>query len=137
MAGFVKKVIESIKDNHKFLKFIISNGAATVVNFALYVWLYRWMNVHYIMASVVSYIIALILSYILNKVFVFETNRGTKDTIVQYVLIKVGLGVVSNAMLYVAVSIVGIRRDTSWIITTGIIFLISYIFSKKVFETRV
>ena len=69
----------------KEIRFLIAGSLATVLDYAVFIPLVLWRNVHYKVAATISFIPAVLLGFILQKVWVFQ-NADTSVAHVQLVI---------------------------------------------------
>lgn len=127
--------IES-KKRREFIKFVLANGSCTVFNFVSYCLMYECLEMHYIIASVLSYILAMLTAYILNRKYVFRSKENTLKTLTSFVSLKVLMGLMGNLFLYFCVDFIGIDEKISWIVTMVVSFVISYMVSVMIFRNK-
>ncbi len=63
----------------QLVKFSLVGLLNTAIHFAIFMWLYQYLNVYHLLASTAGFIAAVINSYILNKTWTFKV-RGTRVT---------------------------------------------------------
>jgi putative flippase GtrA len=62
--------------NHKstFIKFLLVGGAATILNYSVFLALYEFFDVHYLISSGTGYISGVVFGFYFNKIFTFESG---------------------------------------------------------------
>lgn len=75
-----KSTLNKRETTHQFIKFSLIGFLNTAVHYGVFVFLYRYMSIYYLAASVTGYIAGLINSFIFNKKWTFKT-RGMRTDI--------------------------------------------------------
>jgi dolichol-phosphate mannosyltransferase len=60
----------------QLLKFSVVGASGTILNFAVFATLNRWLGVHYLIAATVSFLVAVTSNYVLNRHWTFSGKRG-------------------------------------------------------------
>lgn len=64
-------------ERHKILRYLISGGTATSVNFFFLYAFTEWLNVYYLISVVIAFAMALGVSFVLQKFWTFkDTTKG-------------------------------------------------------------
>lgn len=69
----------------RFVGFVAAGGAATILNFGIFLALYA-MGLHYLVASMVGYLSGIAVSYSINVLLVFKDRQSSDTPLVRYVL---------------------------------------------------
>lgn len=115
-----------------FLKYTLVNGIILIFNFLLYIIFIELFHVWYIVSNIFSYIIAVVISFFLNKLIVFKQNTKVIE-VIEFLTMKLIVGVLSTIMLWVLVDYGGINRYLGSLFVTGFFFVISYFLSRMIF----
>lgn len=93
----------------QFIRFLISGGLVTILDFAIYIFLTRffWGEQNYLKANLLAMILAAVVSFYFNKFWVFK-NR-TKKTIFQHLKFWI-IGVIGGMILYQFLLFVFVER---------------------------
>ena len=126
-----------LKNNKKLFqqifKFGIVGGLAFLIDYGLLFLLTEFVNIHYLISSIISFIVSLIFNYILSIKWVFDvTKKQTyKEVIVFVVLSVIGLGI-NQLVMYVGVDKLTIHYMLVKIISTFIVMIWNFI-TRKIF----
>ena len=126
-----------LKNNKKLFqqifKFGIVGGLAFLIDYGLLFLLTEFVNIHYLISSIISFIVSLIFNYILSIKWVFDvTKKQTyKEVIVFVVLSVIGLGI-NQLVMYVGVGKLTIHYMLVKIISTFIVMIWNFI-TRKIF----
>ena len=114
--------------NQRLLKFCITGGLSTILNYAFFIYLYKVLEFHYLLSSISGYIIGLFFGYFLNKNWTFSTKviEG-KRYISKYITAQL-LGLASNQItLLFLVEIMYLNPLFANILSLGFAAIISFI----------
>lgn len=67
----------------QFFGFVLAGGAATLVNYSLFLFLYT-SGLYYLLASAVGYVSGIAVSFAINLRFVFRTGQPKSGLFVRY-----------------------------------------------------
>lgn len=115
----------------RFLGFVLAGGAATSLNFGIFLVLYS-LGLHYLVASMIGYLSGIAVSYVINVLAVFKDRESSGAALVRYVLaylvalglqmalleIFVRLGTsptISNAIAIVVVMVLNFFAIRRWV----------------------
>lgn len=118
--------------NRYFVKYVIVNGLITGLNYGLYIGFIRIISLSYLLSNIISYLIAVALSYYINKRVVFKSNQG-RESVLEFFFMKAFVGIVSTVVLWVVVDKMHMNYYAAFLVTTGILFLVSFFLSKLIF----
>jgi len=95
MSHIVKDIL------YKGIKFGLVGILSTIFNYGVFVFLYKTINVYYIVSSVTGYVSGLLLGYLLNKNWTFVSQIDkSKSYIVGYITVYVLSLLSSQALLF-------------------------------------
>ena len=121
----------------QIIKFAVVGGLAFVIDYALLYSLTEFMNIHYLISSIISFTVSVIFNYILSIKWVFDVNKkqGTKDFIIFVVLSTIGLGI-NSIIMYLMVDEMNIHYMLSKLVATFIVMVYNFITRKIFIEGR-
>ena len=129
-------MIEKIKNNKllmQILKFGVVGGTAFLIDYGIFTILSQLLNIHYLIASIISFSISVIYNYILSIKWVFDVSKKqtTKEFIIFVILSVIGLGL-NSLIMYISVDLMQIHEMISKIIATAIVMVYNFI-TRKIF----
>ncbi len=136
----MEKIIKLSVKYSEIIKYLIFGVLTTIVNFIVYVICTDVIKIadfdkyQYLFANVISWIVAVIFAYITNKKFVFRDNQKGKQ--IKKFLMFSGTRVLSliadMVIILVLVELVHINDLISKIISSVIVVILNYMFSKVI-----
>lgn len=124
--------INNVVEEHKshFLKFCLVGGVATVLNYAVFFVLYRYIDVFYIASSGIGYIVGVLFGFYFNKKFTFEStsNDYYQEGIVYFLLYLISL-FIGLALLRTLVFL-GVPVLSANVLVIGVTTVTNYLGSK-------
>ena len=129
-------MVEKIKNNKllmQILKFGIVGGTAFIVDYGIFTILSQFLNIHYLIASIISFSISVIYNYILSIKWVFDVSKKqtTKEFAIFVILSVIGLGL-NSLIMYISVDLLNIHEMISKILATAIVMVYNFI-TRKIF----
>ena len=117
----------------QILKFGIVGGTSFFIDYGIFTILSQLLNVHYLIASILSFSISVIYNYILSIKWVFDVTKKqtSKEFIVFVILSVIGLGI-NSLIMYISVDLMRIHEMISKIIATAIVMVYNFI-TRKIF----
>ena len=127
----IKKLWLKFKEYFLYLLF---GGLTTVVNYAVYIPLTRFLGLDEIVANVIAWIVAVAFAYVTNRIWVFESRAtGAKAVTLEIVKFVTGrlvtLGT-ETLLLWIFVDICHFNDIVIKIIASVVTIILNYIFSK-------
>ncbi|MBE6146995.1 MAG: GtrA family protein [Firmicutes bacterium] len=128
---------EWIKNHEKLvnqiLKFGVVGGLAFLIDYCLLFLLTEFLNIHYLISSVISFIISLIFNYILSIKWVFDvTKKQTiKEITIFTILSVIGLGI-NQVVMYLGSDILNIHYMITKLAATAIVMVWNFV-TRKIF----
>ena len=101
MNTLTKRIRELIKKPvfKQLIRYLITGFTAFGIEYALYVLLFKWVGIHYVVASVIVYAIVFWFSFIINRIWSFKSKGDIKKQFLQYGLLFCFNLIVSNIFL--------------------------------------
>lgn len=115
--------------NRRFIRFLFVSGVATVLNFAIFYALHKFLLIDYRIASGTGFFCGVVLGYFLNSRWTFRDSDDAnpkKKFLKYYCVYLISLGI-NLLMMEVLVEYVGIYPSLSNLITIGITFISNYL----------
>ena len=117
----------------QLFRFGIVGGLAFLIDSGVLFVLTEYLNVYYLVSSVISFIVSLIFNYILSILWVFDVKK--KQTIKEIglfvILSVIGLGI-NQVVMYVGADILHIYYMLCKVISTFIVMVYNFI-TRKIF----
>lgn len=113
----------------EFLRFVLVRGACTVVSYALYVVLLRW--VRYEAAYVAAFLFGIVLAYIVNALFVFRQPMRRRSAL-QFPLVYLLQFGASLLLLRLGVETLGISEAYALAFSIAITLPATFLLSRWV-----
>lgn len=128
----MKKILEQ-KIIKQILKFGVVGGLAFVIDYALLYLLTEFLNIHYLVSSIISFSVSVIFNYILSIKWVFDVNKkqDVKEFIIFIVLSIIGLGI-NSLIMYIMVDLMNVYYMASKIVATAVVMVYNFI-TRKIF----
>ena len=119
----------------KIIKFLISGGSAAVVEYGVFVAILHFTPVAVVVAQTVSFLCGFVISFLLNKKWVFKSDGNSKKELIQYSILAATNLVLSNVVLWLMISIVGLFFWIAKLVVMAMVATWNYfIFQKIIFK---
>ena len=117
----------------QLFRFGIVGGLAFLIDSGVLFVLTEYLNVYYLVSSVISFIVSLIFNYILSILWVFDVKKKQtiKEISLFVILSIIGLGI-NQVVMYVGADILNIYYMICKIISTFIVMVYNFI-TRKIF----
>ena len=115
----------------ELIMYIIFGILTTVVNFVVYFFFARFLNVNYLISNILAWFFSVLFAYVTNRIWVFESND---PNILKEMSLFFGgrifSGVVDTALMYLLIDVLAVGDLISKIIIQVIVVILNYVFSK-------
>ena len=132
----MKKINGLIHKYWDILAYLFFGALTTLVNFLVYVPLYRWLHLSAAVSNAVAWGAAVIFAYLTNKPFVFKSNDWSLKTVLpefgKFVGCRVGSGLLETGILALCVDLWQWNGLVMKIVTSVLVVILNYIGSKLV-----
>lgn len=81
----------SYKMTKQFIKFCIIGGISTVINYAVFYYLYQTMKVGYLFSSTTGFIAGMIFGYYFNRTWTYKSAKSYKKLVMYFMAYGVSL----------------------------------------------
>ena len=117
----------------QLFRFGIVGGLAFLIDSGVLFVLTEYLNVYYLVSSVISFIVSLIFNYILSILWVFDVKKKQtiKEISLFVILSVIGLGI-NQLVMYVGADILHIYYMLCKVISTFIVMVYNFI-TRKIF----
>ena len=129
-------MMEKIKNNKllmQILKFGVVGGTSFLIDYGIFTILSQFLNIHYLIASIISFSISVIYNYILSIKWVFDVTKKqtAKEFMIFVILSVIGLGL-NSFIMYLTHDLMDIHEMIGKIIATAIVMVYNFI-TRKIF----
>ncbi len=115
----------------ELIMYVIFGILTTVVNFVVYFFFARFLNVNYLISNILAWFFSVLFAYVTNRIWVFESND---PNILKEMSLFFGgrifSGVVDTALMYLLIDVLAVGDLISKIIIQVIVVILNYVFSK-------
>lgn len=115
-------------ERHKILRFLISGGSATAIDFFFLYAFTEWVGFYYLASSVLAFLISIVVSFILQKFWTFK-NSSREDMHQQaltYISVAVLNLVINTSLVFIFVEYAGLHYLLGQFLSSGFIALESF-----------
>lgn len=114
--------------------YLFFGGCTTLVNFAVYWFFTRPVNVGTVGASVLGWLLSVLFAYATNRKWVFESAaRGARAVIgemAKFFAGRIATGVMDVAIMFIAVDLMGAPDMVMKILSNVLVIILNYFISK-------
>lgn len=64
---------------NRFIKFLIVGGTCTLINYAIFYFLFNFFSVQYLLSSAIGYTSGLVIGYYINKFWTYSVDRDSEE----------------------------------------------------------
>jgi len=133
----LKKLIKKEFLRQIFL-FLFIGGSATILNYLIFISLFKILSLHYLFAVTIGYLSGLLFTFILNKKHTFHSKEKTGKSMFLFILLNLFFLLINLELLYFFVELININATTMYflllIFTTPLKFIGSKILIFKNFN---
>ena len=121
------------------LAYLFFGGLTTIVNYAVYLPCYNWLQLSASISNVIAWVVAVAFAYLTNKPFVFKSHDWSAKVVLpeltKFVGCRVGSGLLETLILFVAVDC--LNWNGNWIkLATSILVIVLNYFGSKLLVFR-
>lgn len=119
----------------QFFKFGVVGVIAFIVDYLSLYLLTEFLNVYYLISSIISFLLSIIVNYILSIKWVFDIKKkqSFKDVIIFTLLSTIGL-LINLLVMYLSVEVFKIHYMIGKLITTFIVMIWNFVTRKMFLE---
>lgn len=132
----IEKIKKLIKQYWDILPYLIFGVLTTVVNYLVYLPAYNILGLSAAVSNVIAWVVAVAFAYLTNKPFVFKSFDWSKETVIpeltKFVSCRVASGVMETGIIFVAVDLLGWNAIIWKLVTSVLVVILNYIFSKLI-----
>ncbi len=120
---------DSFRIYKEILKFSLSSFISFIIDYILYTILFL-LTKNINVSNIIARICSASTNYTLNKVFVFNSNRKVKETLIEYAILAIFILIVNTLLLNILV-IIGMNEFLAKLLVELGLFIVSWIIQKK------
>ena len=119
----------------QFFKFGVVGVIAFIVDYLSLYLLTEFLNVYYLISSIISFLLSIIVNYLLSIKWVFDIKKkqSFKDVIIFTLLSAIGL-LINLLVMYLSVEVFKIHYMIGKLIATFIVMIWNFVTSKMFLE---
>lgn len=118
------------------LSYLIFGVLTTVVNYLVYLPMYNMVGLSAAVSNCIAWVVAVAFAYLTNKPFVFRSHDWSKETVIpeltKFVSCRVASGVMETVIIFLAVDLMGWNGNIWKLVTSVLVVILNYIFSKLI-----
>ena len=132
----MRKLKQWIDKHWDIFSYLIFGVLTTVVNYIVYLPLLNILQLSAALSNVIAWAAAVAFAYVTNKPFVFKSHDWSLRTVIpelsKFVSCRVASGAMETAIIFVAVDMLG-RNGNIWkLVTSVLVVILNYVFSKLI-----
>ena len=132
----MRKLKEWIDKHWDIFSYLIFGVLTTVVNYIVYLPLLNILQLSAALSNVIAWAAAVSFAYVTNKPFVFKSHDWSLRTVIpelsKFVSCRVASGAMETAIIFVAVDMLGWNGNIWKLITSVLVVILNYVFSKLI-----
>lgn len=117
------------KTQRQFVSYLFTGGSATIIDIGSY-WIFLWIGVYFVTASVISGILGFISAFLLHKYIAFQKRDKIANHFLRYCLLGLWNLLATNVILYVCVRYIGIPEEFAKVIANASVVLWNFFLYK-------
>ena len=132
----MRKLKEWIDKHWDIFSYLIFGVLTTVVNYIVYLPLLNILQLSAALSNVIAWAAAVAFAYVTNKPFVFKSHDWSLRTVIpelsKFVSCRVASGAMETVIIFVAVDLLGWNGNIWKLITSVMVVILNYVFSKLI-----
>jgi len=130
----VKQIKLLMKKYWDVLSYLFFGVLTTAVNYLVYLPVYNLLGLSAAISNAIAWVVAVAFAYLTNKPFVFKSNDWSMKTVIpeltKFVSCRVASGAAETLLLLVTVDILHWNGNIWKLITSVMVVILNYFFSK-------
>lgn len=107
----------------KLLRYVMTGGSAFVLEYLLFLLLKDGLHLYYVAANAVVYTLMFWFTFLMNKYFTFGAKGKMGAQLIRYILLYAFNLCVTNGLLYVLCSLLGLSPYIGKVLVSGMVVL--------------
>ena len=130
----LKKLRNLLKAHRDVVTYLIFGILTTLVNYAVYLPLYNWMQLSATLSNAIAWVAAVAFAFVTNKPFVFGSHDWHPKTVLpelaKFVGCRIGSGLAETAILFATVDLLRWNGNLWKLLTSILVVILNYAASK-------
>ena len=130
----LEKIQNLLKKHWDILTYLVFGVLTTVVNYLVYLPLYNLLGIPAAVSNIIAWAFAVAFAFLTNKPFVFKSRDWSAKTVVpelsKFVGSRVATGAMETGIIFLAVDLMGWNGNLWKIVTSVLVVILNYVFSK-------
>ena len=130
----LEKIQNLLKKHWDILTYLVFGVLTTVVNYLVYLPLYNLLGIPAAVSNIIAWAFAVAFGFLTNKPFVFKSHDWSAKTVVpelsKFVGSRVATGAMETGIIFLAVDLMGWNGNLWKIVTSVLVVILNYVFSK-------
>ena len=118
------------------ITYLVFGVLTTVVNYIIYLPCYNLLGLSAAVSNCIAWVVAVAFAYLTNKPFVFKSHDWSKATVIpeltKFVSCRLASGVMETVIIFLAVDLLGWNGNIWKLVTSVLVVILNYIFSKLI-----
>lgn len=119
--------------NRETISYLIFGILTTIVNYVTFE-ICSFLQIHYLIGTLIAWALAVMFAYITNKLFVFESKSWKKEVLAKevtsFVTCRIVSGLFDFGFMALAVEILTMNKSIAKLVSNVFVVIANYIFSK-------
>lgn len=120
----------------KIFKYFIASSLSMGIDFSISYFLYKQLNINYLISNNVGIVSGLIFHYFISIKFVFKNNRNKNTFEIYIATFLLGL-ILANGTIWVSYDLANLTLLLSKFLSVAVPFFITYFIRKKLLERKI
>ena len=133
MIGKIKALLTKYWD---IITYLVFGVLTTVVNYIVYLPCYNLLGMSAALSNSIAWVVAVAFAYLTNKPFVFKSHDWSRETVIpeltKFVSCRVASGVMETVIIFLTVDLLGWNGIVWKFVTSVLVVILNYVFSKLV-----
>ena len=125
-----------LRKNRGMILYAVFGGCTTLVDTAAYSLCFYRIGLPNVPSAVIAWILAVLFAFITNKIWVFESRKFDRKTIVKELVSFVGCRLATGALnvgvMFVCVDLLHWNAAACKLLSNIIVIILNYIFSRRI-----
>ena len=136
----MEKLKEMIQKHWDILSYLIFGVLTTVVNYIVYLPLLNILHLSAALSNIIAWAAAVAFAYLTNKPFVFKSHdwswKNVAPELAKFVSCRIASGAMETAIIFVTVDLLGWNGNLWKLLTSVLVVVLNYVFSKLIVFRR-